>query len=341
MDEGLTDRHLDTHRNRTDEEEGKSDRETRRPANTDRREGECGSGPEKDRRPPAAESGDELNEAVPNDHRDGQERRDHPGDPYGVAARSSRKYGCQAYQAHMKNAALDGSGDHDQTEGPIAPPEPDAGRRNSVRFRRKCAPRDRLRLETDVVHPEEREDEEKQQEQRSHDERNREVDLTKQPSADCADQHRRAADHLPVGEDTIHRTFVAQTANAVDEPRFHRPRIERVPETKEHGNDREGDHSPADLGECHIGKGRRREHKHGQQEGGAPPHCVGDNAGRDLEQHRPDREGGVGEEDLGDREAGVEEKQRVDTPDDRSSERVDPGVGVVPVNECTRGSRHG
>ncbi len=269
-----------------------------------------------------------------------EERCDNPGDPDGVAVQEFQEVRLPGVPGPHEHAALDSARDHDEPEGTIPPPEPDAGRSYSVCLSRKCAPRDRLRLETDVVHPEEREDKEKQQEHRTHDEGNREVDLTKQPSPDCAHQHRCAADHLPVGEDTIHRTFVAQTPNAVDEPRFHRPRIERVAKPKEHGNDREGDYSPAYLGECHIGKGRCREHKHGQQKGDAPPHCVGHNAGRDLEQHRPDRESGIGEEDLRDREAGVEEKQRVDSPDDRSGERVDPGVGVVAVNECTRGSRH-
>ena len=102
------------------------------------------------------------------------------------------------------------------------------------------------------MHSEKREGEEEHQEQRPHHERNREIDLAEQPTAHGSDQHRRAANHLAGGEDTIHGTVITQTPNSVDEPRLHRPRVEGVSESQEHRHGSEGDDSRPDLGEGDI-----------------------------------------------------------------------------------------
>jgi len=60
-----------------------------------------------------------------------------------------------------------------------------------------------------------------------------------------------------------------------------------------------------------------------------PAERVRDDARRDLEQHRPQRERAVGDEHLEEAEPRVEQEQRVDTPDCSRRERVQPGERVV------------
>ena len=66
---------------------------------------------------------------------------------------------------------------------------------------------------------------------------------------------------------------------------------------------------------------RRAQQRHGaEQERQAPTARVGDDPGRDLEDHLADREEGVGGEGLGVVQPGVEQEDRVDAPDERRRE---------------------
>ena len=119
----------------------------------------------------------------------------------------------------------------------------------------------------------------------------------------------------------------------IDEPRLHRARVEGEPEPHEDGDDREREHAGTHLRKRDVQERRRTEHGHREEEGYSPAQRVGDDAGRNLEQDHPRREGGVRHEDLEEAEPRVEEKQRVDAPDRRRGERVEPREEVVPEED--------
>ena len=85
-----------------------------------------------------------------------------------------------------------------------------------------------------------------------------------------------------------------------------------------------------DLRESDVEQRRRREHGQGKEERDAPAERVRDDAGRHLEEHHPRREGGVRDEHLEERQAGAEQEERVDTPDQRRRQGVEPGQREVP-----------
>ncbi len=115
----------------------------------------------------------------------------------------------------------------------------------------------------------------------------------------------------------------------VDQPCLHRARVEGEPEPHEDGDDGERDDPGAHLRQRDVEERRRAEHRDREEEGDTPTQRVGDDARRDLEDDHPGGEGGVRDEDLEEAEPRVEEKERIDAPDRRGREGVEPSEQVV------------
>jgi len=203
-------------------------------------------------------------------------------------------------------------------------------------LRRESPQRDRPGLEPDVMHPEEGKEEQRYEQTRADEKWEREVDLAQKAATDRSNKHRHTADDLTGGENPIHISVEPQRTYSVDEPCLHCARIEGVSEAHEHGDQREADDASANLCKADVCEGRRCKDDEREQERGPASDRVGNDAGRNLEQDGPDGERCVGDKRLSDRQPCAEEEQGVDPPDDRSGERIDARIRVVPANESGR-----
>ena len=96
-----------------------------------------------------------------------------------------------------------------------------------------------------------------------------------------------------------------------------------------------------DLPHDQVQQGRDQERRRAQQEREPAAAGVGDHPGRDLEQHLADREERVDREGLRVVEAGVEQEQRVDAPDERGSQRREQGQDEIGPLDRARRVAHG
>ena len=100
MEESLTNRRLDSNGNSTETQKRYCREKGRDGANSDKGEREAGRSPQKQGRPPATPSGDDLDDSVANHHRHGEQGSNDTRHQTVSWPSNSRKYGCQAYQAH-------------------------------------------------------------------------------------------------------------------------------------------------------------------------------------------------------------------------------------------------
>jgi len=251
VDERLTHRHLDTHRDGADEEEDESDGEVRSPANADGCEREPRGGPEEKSRSPTTVASKDLDEAVARDHRQGQQCCHHTGNPDGVALEEFEEVRLPCVPGPHEEAGLC---DHDQPQRTASPPVADSRYSQCIRLCRERRPRDLSGLEADVVHSKEGEYEEYEEESRADDEGECEVDLAEQSATDRPDEHGDPTDDLSIGEDAIHLSVVAEALNPVDEPGLHGSAVEREAESDEYRRDRERDHACSCLCKPHVAR---------------------------------------------------------------------------------------
>ena len=174
------------------------------------------------------------------------------------------------------------------------------------------------RGEADVVHEQER-DHQRHAEQTSPDQVwDAEVgDLGDDAAEDRAGQHGDPGDDLGLGEDRLEGAAEARRLERVDEPGLGRPREEREAEPEQDRRERPSEQPGADLPHDEIEQGREQRGGRAQQEREPATTGVGDHPGRDLEQHLSDGEERVDREGLRVVQAGIEQEQRVDAPDER------------------------
>ena len=108
----------------------------------------------------------------------------------------------------------------------------------------------------------------------------------------------------------------------VDQPRLGRPGEEREPEAEQDRGDRPAPQRRVQLPHHEVEERGEQQRRGAQQVGELAAAGVGDHPGRDLEDHLPEGEEGVGRECLRVVQAGVEQEERVDAPDERGRERV-------------------
>ena len=129
-------------------------------------------------------------------------------------------------------------------------------------------------------------------------------------------------DDLRAAEDGLEAPAVPRSRERVDEPRVDRTREEREAEAEQHRHDRPGPERRLPDPEQPVQHRRHRERDGAEQVGRAPPDRVGDDARRDLEDDHASGEERVRGERLEVGQAGVEQEERVDAPDERRGERV-------------------
>jgi hypothetical protein len=179
-----------------------------------------------------------------------------------------------------------------------------------------------LRREAEVVHREESHRERQPEQNRTHDVRDAEMGgLRQEPSPHGSDQHRDAGNHLPASEDGIELAFESGKRERVDEPGFGRPGKEGETEAKENGCNRPPKEMCVRLPHGEIEQRRKKERDCAEQEGDAPSAGVGEHAGGHLEEDLACGEERVHAERLGVGEPRIEEKERVDPPDERRRQR--------------------
>ena len=197
------------------------------------------------------------------------------------------------------------------------------------------------RGESDVVHEQER-DHQRHPEQTSADQVwHAEVgDLGDDTAQDGAGQHRDSGDDLRLGEDRLQRAAEAGRLERIDEPRLGRPREEREAEPKQDRGERPSEQPGADLPHHEVEQGREQESGRAQQERETATAGIGDHSGRDLEQHLADSEERVDREGLGVVEAGIEQEQGVDAPDERCRQGREQGQDEIGPLDRPRWVRH-
>ena len=143
------------------------------------------------------------------------------------------------------------------------------------------------------------------------------------------DEHRHAADDLGPAEDVLEMAGEARRLEGVDEPRLGGAREEREAESEQDRGDRPAPQRRVRLPHQQVEQRGEQERRGAEQVGEATAPGVGDDAGRDLEEHLPDREERVRREGLRVVQAGVEQEDRVDPPDERRRERREEGQDEI------------
>ena len=156
----------------------------------------------------------------------------------------------------------------------------------------------------------------------SHDVRHAEVGELRDHAAEHgADEHRAAAHHLCPPEDRLEVLRVAGRGQRVDQPRLGRAGEEREAEAEQGRCDRPGPERRADVPHVQVQQRREQQGRGAEEEAEAPAAGIGHHAGRDLEEDHADAEERVGREGLRVAQAGVEQEERVDAPDERGGQR--------------------
>ena len=142
------------------------------------------------------------------------------------------------------------------------------------------------------------------------------------PAGHRAAEHRDPADHLAASEHHLQAAFVLGRVEGVDQPGLDRAREEGESQPEQRRDD--GPLPEGRAGQPHhvVEKRRRRQGDRAEEIRRSPAPRVGDDSGRDLEDHHAGREEGVGGERLQVAEPGVEQEERVDSPDERGGQRV-------------------
>ena len=160
--------------------------------------------------------------------------------------------------------------------------------------------------------------------------------LGDQAAGDRAGQHRDPGDDLAPAEDRLEVAVEAGRRERVDQPRLDRPGEEGEAEPEQHRGHRPLPEGRLDLPQGDVEHGRDGQRHRAEQVGDPAADGVGDDPGRDLEEHHPGGEEGVGRERLGVREPGVEQEDRVDPPDERRRQRVAQHQDQVRPHDRTR-----
>ncbi len=251
---------------RDEEQGGKRDPERSGDAEDDRGRRLNSGGDEEQRRSPLAPPSCDADDLVSGHRREGYGGRDHADDPHRIAIEQVEQIGLRRVERPAEEAKLESGSEHEQSKWPLPPAERDSCPRILRDLRWQLACGDGAGREADVVHHDERHDEDSDEQNRPNDVRDAEVDLPEKPTADRADEH-RGARHLRAScEDAVEDAAIARRSQGVDEPRLHRARVEGEPERHEHRCECEREHPRSDLGEPDVGKRRQAEDGDAEQE---------------------------------------------------------------------------
>ena len=198
------------------------------------------------------------------------------------------------------------------------------------------------RREADVVHEPPRDDERHAEHRRAQQVGHAQVGRLGDHAAEHRPgEHRRAADRLGPCRRPFRGCPEAGRRQGVDQPRLGRAREEREPEAEDDRGHGPADERRVDVPHDQVQQGRDEQRRRPEQEGEAPAARVGDDPGRDLEHHLPDREERVGRERLVLSRPGVEQEEGVDAPDERRGERGQQGQDEVGALDGSGGVGHG
>ena len=228
------------------------------------------------------------------------------------------------------DADREGRGDHEPTHRRVAEPAVD-GAADDIADRGHRADVT-LRREADVMHEQPGGDERDAEERGPQQVGNAEVrQLRHDPAGDRAHEHRGTADDLCSPEHRLQVALVAGRGERIDEPCLGRPGEEREAEPEQDRRDRPADERRLELPHREIEERREQERGRAEEEREPSSTSVGDDAGRDLEDDLTGREERVRRERLEVGEAGIEQEDRVDAPDERrcqgrqqDEQQVDP-----------------
>ena len=118
------------------------------------------------------------------------------------------------------------------------------------------------------------------------------------PPSHRAGEHADAGDDLTTSEDRFEAAVEAGRVERVDQPGFDRPGEEGEAESEQHRDDRPGPERSLDLPEQHVEQCGLHQGDRAGQVGDPPADGVGDDPGRDLEEHHAGGEKGVRGEGL-------------------------------------------
>ena len=200
-----------------------------------------GSGAEQERRAAAATAGEHVDELVPRDRRERDARRHEAGDPHGVAREQVEQVRLRGVERPHQEPELEERREHQQPERALGPAVRDALAGVAGDLGGQLGERDAAWREADVVHNGIGDREHGDEQPGPYEVGKREVDLAEEAAADRPHEHRRARDLLAAGEDGVERARVPGDREGVDEPRLHRPGVEREAEAHQDGHDGEGD----------------------------------------------------------------------------------------------------
>ena len=210
--------------------------------------------------------------------------------------------------------------------------------------------RDPLQLErprrvAELGHRVPREGEERHHDGGADDIWNVQVDLPQQSAADRAHEHARPEEHLALREHGLERPGVARRLQGIHEPGIDRPRVEREAQAEEHRDPHERPKSPASPSAGDVQERGGEQGDEAEEQRDPASQRVRHDSGRDLEDHGPERERGVGQQHLLDVEARAHLEQGVDPPDERHRQVEEPGDGEVgaddPAAHVLRSRPHG
>jgi hypothetical protein len=110
----------------------------------------------------------------------------------------------------------------------------------------------------------------------------------------------------------------------IHQPGLYGPGVEAEPQADHQRVGHEPEQATAERRDGHIAQRPQQQREAAEQERAASAAGVGNHTGGDLEQNHAGGEGAAGDEHLEDVQAGVQQEQRVDAPDDRCGEREQP-----------------
>ena len=193
------------------------------------------------------------------------------------------------------------------------------------------------RREPDVAHCDERDDERHHEHDNADHVRHAEVRrLSDRTARNGAPEHGDPFDDFALGEHRLElavRLEIPGERQCIDEPCLDRPRKERETEPEQHRGDRPPPERHRIVPHQEIEQRRDRERDRSEQIRRSPPLRVGDDARRYLEEHRAEGKKSVRGKRFEVAQARIEEKQRVDAPDERRGKRAQEEQGQVrPLN---------